>query len=85
MEGKESMKRFFDQLNDEQKEKFKNCSNMDEIMKLANEENYDLSEEQLDFLAGGGCPCDNTHGCNPLCRDEDCPHECHGVSGYMDR
>ena len=28
---------------------------MDEVMKLANEENVDLSDEQLEFLTSGGC------------------------------
>ncbi len=77
MEGKKSLERLFEQLSDEQKEKFRNCKNMDEVMKLANEENFELSEEQLDFLAGGGCPCDWTHGCNPLCKDAICEHDCH--------
>ena len=72
MEGKESLERIFAQLSDEQKEQFKNCKNMDEVMKLANEENVELSEEQLEFLAGGGCTCENcyTKGCtryNKVC------------------
>lgn len=76
MEGKESLKRLFDQMSDEQKEKFNSCKNMDEVMKLANEENYELSEEQLDFLASGGCTCGRGYNCDPLCRYADCPHEC---------
>jgi hypothetical protein len=28
---------------------------MDEVMKLANEENVELTDEQLEFLASGGC------------------------------
>jgi hypothetical protein len=58
MEGKESLERIFAQLSEEQKEQFRKCKNMDEVMKLANEENVDLSDEQLDFLAGGGCLTD---------------------------
>ena len=57
MEGKESLERIFAQLSDEQKEQFRNCKDIDEVMKLANEENVELSEEQLEFLAGGGCGC----------------------------
>jgi hypothetical protein len=55
MEGKESLERIFAQLSDEQKEQFKNCKDMDEVMKLADEENVELTDEQLEFLASGGC------------------------------
>ncbi len=55
MEGKESLERVFAQLSDEQKEQFKNCKDMDEVMKLANEQNVELTDEQLEFLASGGC------------------------------
>ncbi len=55
MEGKESLERIFAQLSDEQKEQFKNCKDMDEVMKLANEENVELTDDQLEFLSGGGC------------------------------
>ena len=55
MEGKESLERIFAQLSDEQKEQFRNCKDMDEVMKLANEENVELTDEQLEFLASGGC------------------------------
>ena len=55
MEGKESLERIFAQLSDEQKEQFRNCKDMDEVMKLANEENVELTDDQLEFLASGGC------------------------------
>jgi hypothetical protein len=55
MEGKESLERIFAQLSDEQKEQFKNCKNMDEVMKLADEENVELTDEQLELLGSGGC------------------------------
>ena len=58
MEGKESLERIFAQLSDEQKEQFKNCKDMDEVMKLANEENVELNDEQLEFIASGGCSHD---------------------------
>ena len=59
MEGKESLERIFAQLSDEQKEQFRNCKDMDEVMKLANEENVELTDDQLEFLASGGCDvCD---------------------------
>ena len=58
MEGKESLERIFAQLSDEQKEQFKNCKDIDEVMKLADEENFELTDEQLEFLGSGGCLTD---------------------------
>ncbi len=55
MEEKESLERIFAQLSDEQKEQFRNCKDMDEVMKLADAENFELTDEQLEFLASGGC------------------------------
>ena len=51
MERKESLERIFAHLSDEQKEQFNNCKNMDEVMKLADNENVELTDDQLDFLA----------------------------------
>ncbi len=59
MEGKESLERIFAQLSDEQKEQFRNCQNMDEIMKLADAENFELTDDQLEFLAAGGFGCES--------------------------
>ncbi len=70
MEGKESLERIFAQLSDEQKEQFRNCKNMDEVMKLAKEENFELNEEQLETIASGGCGCDPCYG-------DGCRHWCH--------
>ncbi len=55
MEGKESLERIFAQLSNEQKEQFRNCKDMDEVMKLADKKNVELTDEQLEFLASGGC------------------------------
>ena len=55
MEGKESLERIFAQLSEEQKEQFRNCKDMDEVMKLADAENFELTDDQLEFLASGGC------------------------------
>ena len=60
MEGKESLERLFAQLSDEQKEKFRNCKNMDEVMALAREEAFELTDEQLE-LASGGCSCEGRY------------------------
>ena len=62
MEGKESLERIFAQLSNEQKEQFRNCKDMDEVMKLADKENLELTDDQLEFLASGGCgsgDCEN--------------------------
>ena len=74
MEGKESLERIFAQLSDEQKEQFRNCKDMDEVMKLADAENFELTDEQLEFLAGGGCSCEGCYGkaCRPY------HNVCHG-------
>ena len=66
MEGKESLERIFAQLSDEQKEQFRNCKDMDEVMKLADEENFELTDDQLEFLASGGCS-DALKKCNYTC------------------
>ena len=64
MEGKESLERIFAQLSDEQKEQFRNCKDIDEVKKLADAENVELTDEQLEFLASGGCGCE---GCYRKC------------------
>ncbi len=55
MEDKGSLERIFARLSDEQKEQFRNCKDMDEVMKLADAENVELTDDQLEFLASGGC------------------------------
>ena len=47
----------FDKFNltDEQKAKIKNCKNADEILELAKAEGVELTPDQLDAVAGGGC------------------------------
>ena len=50
------MERLFAQLSEDQKEKFRNCQNMDEVMKLVDEEELtQLTDDHLEFLASGGC------------------------------
>lgn len=43
----------FDNLNPEQQEKVLNARTPEEIIALAKEEGYELSDEELDGLAGG--------------------------------
>ena len=40
-------------LTDEQKEKIRACETPEDILALAKEEGYDLSEEELDMISGG--------------------------------
>ena len=44
----------FENLTDEQRAKARACNTPEEIMSLAKEEGYELSEEELDGIAGGG-------------------------------
>lgn len=43
----------FNDLTPEQKERVRACKTSEEIAALAEEEGYDLSDEQLDAIAGG--------------------------------
>ena len=49
----EVMKGIYEKLTDEQKEKAKACSTMDEFMKLTGEWGIELPDEALDAVAGG--------------------------------
>ena len=49
----------FDELTDEQKAKAMACKSAEELVELAKSEGVELSEEQLDSIAGGDsfwCP-----------------------------
>ena len=43
----------FEALDDELKEKVKACTTPEELLALAKEEDYDLSDEELEAIAGG--------------------------------
>ena len=47
----------FEELTPEQQEKARACKTPEEIIELAKSEGYELSEEELDDVAGGWC-CD---------------------------
>ena len=53
-------------LTDEQLAKVQACKNHEELMKLAKEEGIELSEEQLEAVAGGGVCSSLTRTC-PEC------------------
>ena len=53
----------FNDLTDEQKAKAQACKTPDEILALAKEEGYELSDDELEGVAGGWCVTD----CGDLC------------------
>ena len=60
----------FENLTDEQKAKAANAKTPEEILALAKEEGYELSDEELEAVAGGwGDPCSDYSGlaCGDLC------------------
>ena len=44
----------FNELSDELREKARACTTPEQIIALAQEEGYELSDEQLEEVAGGG-------------------------------
>ena len=46
--------KYFENLTDEQKEKLKNCRDVNEVMALVDEESYEMDEEQMAAVSGGG-------------------------------
>ena len=43
----------FDELTPEQQEKARACATPEEVLALAREEGYELSDEELDSISGG--------------------------------
>ena len=72
----EELKRIYEGLTEEQKEKVKECKSVDEIMELAGKWGIEMPEDYIDAVAGGaeepeygcehyGCMCYyNKYGCN---------------------
>ena len=54
----------YESLTPEQQEKAKACKTPEDVLELARKEGYELSEAELEGLAGGGYWCDD-HTCNP--------------------
>ena len=48
-------------LTEEQVAKVKACKNSEELLKLAKEEDIELSDEQLEAVNGGGCSRDSSY------------------------
>ena len=55
----------FDSLTDEQKEKAKACETVEELMDLAGKEGFELPDEALEEISGGGCGEKVPHGMQP--------------------
>lgn len=63
----------FDELTPEQKAKAKGCTSAEELLAVAREEGYELSDDELEQIAGGiswGCIGD----CNLADLVTDLPH-----------
>ena len=60
-------------LSEEQIAKIKTCKNTEEVLAVAKQEGYELTEEQLEAVSGGACDCWDS-----------CP-KCHGDwTNYVD-
>ena len=55
-------------LSPELQEKVKSCQSGEELMALAKEEGYDLTDEQLEAVAGGSSPCWGHDSCSSDCQ-----------------
>ena len=71
----------FNDLTEEQKAKARECKTPEELLKLAAEEDLELSDEQLEAIAGGNdtSAWEDMTGCTGL-GDVPCPDACAGRS-----
>ena len=58
---------FEDLKNPELQEKLKNCKTAEELVALAEEQGVELSDAQLDSIAGGSWKCDKACETNLWC------------------
>ena len=64
----------FENLTPEQREKVKACKSVEDILALAKEEGYDLSDEELQAVNGGvNWSCWSVKGCDWVCSDLNVP------------
>lgn len=63
----------YENLTDEQKDKVRGCKTPEELLALAKEEGYELSDAELEGIAGGGFWGDGD--CKLF--EEDCPNHCY--------
>ena len=52
-------------LSDEQRKAFRKCKTMEDVLKLVDEEGFEMSEAQMAAVSGGGCAT------NAKCCDQD--------------
>ena len=57
----------FDDLTDDQKAKARACKTPDEMLDLAKQEGFELSDDELDAVSGGGWCWDD---CGSKCRND---------------
>ena len=55
----------YSDLTDEQKAKVSACKTPEELLALAKEEGYELSDEQLGAVSGGWCECEQDTNSGP--------------------
>ena len=58
----------FNDLTDEQKAKVRACKTPEEMLALAKEEGYELSDKELEGISGGWCATDCGSDCRSDCR-----------------
>ena len=74
----------FEDLTPEQREKAKSCKNPEELLAMAREEGYELSNEQLQAVSGGDWSCwDVCSGYDPNKDYYNCPTDslCNSFDG----
>ena len=54
----------FDDLTEEQKAKARECNTPEDLMKLAAEEDLDLTDEQLEAISGGRTAWEDINDCD---------------------
>ena len=59
----------FNDLTEEQKAKAQACTTPEEMLALAKEEGYDLSDEELEGIAGGANWCSDKADCTGYVKD----------------
>ena len=60
----------FEDLTPEQQEKAKACKSVEEMLALAREEGYELSDDELETIGGGDWDCWDV--CSAFVNDSDC-------------
>ncbi len=59
----------YNELSDELKAKVAECKTVEDVLKLAQEEGYELSEEELEAISGGEGSHDWTWSCWGYCHN----------------